>query len=74
VVALAALMSHRPGARPLLWIWAALLSLTGGLASVVWGGTGPIIGLVAALFTGAIAAGIVWLALEGWKDGATERR
>jgi hypothetical protein len=47
--------------RPLLWGWAALVTTTGGLAPVVWGGAGPGAGLLAAAGSAAIAALVLWL-------------
>ena len=38
------------------------LALAGGLASVVWGRTSILIGLIAALASAAIGLGITWLA------------
>lgn len=54
----------RGWARPSLITWAILLSITGGMAPVVWGGTGVSTGLLALLATAAIAAGALWL---GWR-------
>ena len=51
-------------ARMSLLTWAILLCITGGMAPVVWGGTGVSTGLLALLVTAAIAAGGVWL---GWR-------
>ena len=38
------------------------LGVAGGLASVVWGGTSVLIGVVAALASAAVGIGITWLA------------
>jgi len=38
------------------------LGLSGGLASVVWGGTSIPIGMIAALASAAVGLGITWLA------------
>lgn len=76
LIAAGALLARSRWARPALWTWAALIALVGGLASVAWGGTTPVIGLVAGAASAAIAALVVWLALQGterWRDGETER-
>jgi hypothetical protein len=38
------------------------LGLAGGLASVVWGGTSVLVGIIAAVASAAIGLGITWLA------------
>ncbi|MEO5817072.1 MAG: hypothetical protein ABIT20_17520 [Gemmatimonadaceae bacterium] len=50
-------------ARPLILVWAALITLTAGLAVFAWGGTSLPIALVSAVFAGLIAALIVMFAL-----------
>jgi hypothetical protein len=42
--------------------WAALITLTGGLAPVVWCGSGPATGLAAGASSAAIAGLVIWLA------------
>jgi hypothetical protein len=69
LIAIGALLARSRWTQPVLWIWAALIALTAGFASVVWGGSGPVVGLVAGVASAAIAALVVWLALRG-----TERR
>ncbi|HEX6405918.1 MAG TPA: hypothetical protein VFZ90_01890 [Gemmatimonadales bacterium] len=64
LVAAAALLRRRAWARGALWLWAGLVVLTGGMAPVVWGDTGLIVGLVAALACAGIAALVVWLATK----------
>jgi hypothetical protein len=61
-VAAGALLAGRPWASTVLWVWAVFLTVTGGLAPMVWGGTGPSAGLAAAATSAAIAALIAWLA------------
>ena len=57
-----ALLGRRLWAVPVLWVWAGLITLTGGLAPVVWGGSALTGGLVAGLAVGVTAALVVWLA------------
>jgi hypothetical protein len=45
------------------------LGLAGGLASVVWGGTSVLIGIVAALASAVVGLGITWLArVAAWRS------
>ena len=62
VVAGGALLAGLRWASAVLWLWAVLLTVTGGLAPVVWGGSGPSAGLAAAATSAAIAALVAWLA------------
>lgn len=62
VVAAWALVSRRTWAAALLWVWAGLVSITGGLAPMVWGGTGPDIGLMAGATSAVVAGVVAWLA------------
>ncbi|HJQ86508.1 MAG TPA: hypothetical protein VJ820_03480 [Propionibacteriaceae bacterium] len=48
VVAAGALLAGRLWASAVLWLWAVFLTVTGGLAPMVWGGAGPTAGLAAA--------------------------
>ena len=49
-----------------------LRGLAGGLASVVWGGTSVLIGIVAALASGVVGLGIAWLArVAAWRSVAS---
>ena len=51
------------------------LGLAGGLASVVWGGTSVLIGVIAALASAAIGLGITWLArVAVWRSEKSEAR
>jgi hypothetical protein len=62
VVAAWTLVRRRERAPALLWVWAALVAITGGLAPVVWGGTEPGIGLMTGATSAAIAGVVAWLA------------
>jgi hypothetical protein len=62
IVAAAGLLMRRSWCRPALWIWAACVAVTGGLAAVVWGGAGPLAGLAAGLASAAVAWVIALLA------------
>jgi hypothetical protein len=61
-VAAGALLAGLRWASGVLWLWAVLLTVTGGLAPVVWGGSGPSAGLAAAATSAAIATLVAWLA------------
>jgi hypothetical protein len=58
------LAQGRIWARQALIAWAILLTITGGMAPVIWGATGVGSGLLALVATAVIAAGGVWL---GWR-------
>ncbi|HEU4699675.1 MAG TPA: DUF3565 domain-containing protein [Gemmatimonadales bacterium] len=60
--AVALLGRPRPWVRPVLWGWAVLVTTTGGLAPLVWGGQGPGAGIMAAAATAVVAALVLWLA------------
>jgi hypothetical protein len=47
--------------RLVLVCWTIALALTAGLASVVWGGTSLLIGVVSGMAAGLIGGGIAWL-------------
>ena len=47
--------------RLLLVCWTATLAVMAGLASVAWGGTSALIGIVSGVAAGLIGAGIAWL-------------
>jgi hypothetical protein len=57
------LVMGRSWARTALWIWALFITVTGGLAPVVWAGSPPLVGLAAGLAAAAIA-GIVLLLIN----------
>jgi hypothetical protein len=61
MVAAVAVVTRRSWARASLWLWAGLVTVTGGMAPMVWGGTGIGPALVAAAATAAIAALVLWL-------------
>lgn len=61
-MAAAALVARHAWARRLLWLWAALTTVTGGLAPVVWGESRPGAGLAAAAASAAIAGLVARLA------------
>jgi hypothetical protein len=61
LVATAGLLMRRSWHRTALWIWAVCITVTGGLAAVVWGGSGPLAGLAAGLATAATAWVIILL-------------
>ena len=71
LVAAAALLRRRSWARGPLWLWAGPITLTGGMAPLVWGGTGIIVGLAAAVLCAGIAALVLWLAT--WRKAGSER-
>jgi hypothetical protein len=62
LVAAGALLGRRSWAGKPLWLWAGLITVTGGMAPVVRGGAGAAVGLVAAVAIAAIAALVMWLA------------
>jgi hypothetical protein len=62
VVAAWALVRRPAWAPTLLWLWAVLLTITGGLAPVVGGGSGLWTGLAAGAASAAIAGLTAWLA------------
>ena len=55
------LLMGRGWTTKLLVAWAVAFTATGALAPVVWGGTKPLVGLVAGVATGLVAYGIVRL-------------
>jgi hypothetical protein len=48
--------------RPLTLAWAVAFVVTGGLAPIVWGGTGPVSGIAGALVASLVAFIVIWLA------------
>jgi hypothetical protein len=62
-VAAAGISMGKSWARIPLWIWAACITVTGGLAPVVWGGSPLPAGLAAGL-TAAAIAGVVLLLIH----------
>ena len=61
IVATAGLVRRRSWHRPVLWIWAACVAVTGGLAPVVWAAAPPVAGLTAGLASAAIAGVVILL-------------
>jgi len=68
LLAAGALLGQRSWASRPLWAWAALVTLTGGMAPVVWAEAGMGVGLLAGAACAAIAALVVWLAT--WQRAA----
>jgi hypothetical protein len=62
LVAIVAVLTGQRWSRPALWLWTGLLTVTAGLAPVVWGGAGVLPAITAGVATGLIVWGIVWLA------------
>lgn len=54
--------------RPLLLGWAVLITLTGGLAPVVWGETSIGIGIGSGIASGLVALIVVWLAQNALRN------
>jgi len=61
VLVIVTAFTWRRKARPTRTVWAIVLAISGGLASVVWGETGVLIGVVAGLAALLVALGILWL-------------
>ncbi len=59
---LPALLLRARSARPLLYIWAFTLLLTGATAPVIWGGGGWWAGFFAACMTAVFAGVVIWIA------------
>jgi hypothetical protein len=64
LLAAGALLGRRSWAHRPLWLWAGLVTLTAGMAPVVWGGAGLGAGVAAAAASAAIAALVAWLATQ----------
>lgn len=62
LVSAAALWFGHPKTMVPVWVWALLITLTGGLAPVVWGAAPVKIGLWSALASGIVALLVTWLA------------
>ena len=61
-MAAASLVARHAWSRRLLWLWAALTTVTGGLAPAVWGEAHPVAGLATAAASAAIAGLVARLA------------
>lgn len=59
---------------PLLVAWGAALTVTGGLAPVVWGEQGALVRIVAGLCTAGIAALVLWACRSHNRDVAGRSR
>jgi len=62
LVAGAGLLTRRRWTVPVVVAWAVSITITAGLAPVVWGGAGLLAGVAAAAATALIASGVIWLA------------
>ena len=68
VLAALALAMRSRWARPLLMTWAVFVTITAGLAPVVWGGAPAFAGVLSALAGSVIAVAVVFLACPPrWK-------
>lgn len=65
ITCLIALFGHPAWLRLACAIWAALLTITGGTAPVVWGGTPVWQGILAGAITALVAALVCWGAITG---------
>ena len=52
-------------ARAIRFAWLATLTMAGGLAPVVWGGTGPAAGLLAGVVSLGVGLAILWMLRTG---------
>jgi hypothetical protein len=68
IAALIAIALRLRVALPLLILWGAALTVTGGLAPVVWGEGGIPVGLAA----GLSVAVVVFLVVRGWRKHSAE--
>ena len=62
LVAGVGLVTRRTWTVPVVIAWAVSVTMTAGLAPVVWGGAGLWAGVAAAAATALIASGVIWLA------------
>jgi len=49
-------------ARPLLYLWALTLVLTGATAPIIWGGNGAVAAVIAACIMAVLSGVVIWLA------------
>lgn len=61
-LAAGALLAGRSWAAGALWLWAGLITVTGTMAPIVWGGAGVVAGIGAGVVTAAVGAAMIWLA------------
>ena len=73
VATLVASLIVRRWVLPLVFAWGAALKLTGGLAPVVWGEQGALVGVVGGLCTAGVVALALW-ACRRHNRGVAERR
>lgn len=65
VLCVIAVFSHPAWLRLAFTVWAVLLTVTGGMAPVVWGGTPVWQGILAGAITALVAALVCWGAFAG---------
>lgn len=65
LLAIVTAFTWRRAARAIQMTWAITLATSGGLASVMWGDTSAVIGVVSGLAALLVALGIVWLLRTG---------
>ncbi len=74
VATLIASLIVRRWVLPLLLLWGAALTLTGGLAPVVWGEQGALVGVLGGLCTAGVAALAIWAGRRHNRDVAARSR
>ena len=74
VTTLMASLIVRRWVLPHLLLWGAALTLTGGLAPVVWGGQGALVGVLGGLCTAGIVALANWACRRHNRDVAARSR
>ena len=67
LLAAGALLGRRSWAQRTLWLWAGLVTVTAGMAPVVWADAPLTAGLGVGAASGAIAGLVAWLATRGTK-------
>lgn len=70
VIALAGLLAGRVWARPVMIVWAALVTTAAAVATVAWGGQGIGTAAVAGAFTAALCALLVWFTFRRPRPGS----
>jgi hypothetical protein len=61
LLAIPALLTGWRGLRLILRLWLITVTLTGGLAPIVWGGAGVGAGIAGAILAAVIALAVVWV-------------
>jgi hypothetical protein len=74
VATLVASLIVRRWVLPLVLLWGAALTLTGGLAPVVWGKQGALVGVLGGLCTAGIVALAIWACRRHNRDVAARGR